>query len=107
MNESGRSIGEAMRFFKMEAQDVTVFHDELDLAPFRVKVKPGGGTAGPNGIRSTAPHIGNAFRRGRLGLGPPGPCARVPTHLLGNSPKAKVTTPAHTPAPITPNTAGW
>src|SRR3546814_4711317 len=49
MNESGRSIGEAMRFFKMEAQDVTVFHDELDLAPFRVKVKTGGGTAGHNG----------------------------------------------------------
>ncbi|PMU94691.1 aminoacyl-tRNA hydrolase, partial [Pseudomonas sp. GP01-A4] len=53
MNESGRSVGEAMRFYKLDTGDVTVFHDELDLDPFRVKVKTGGGTAGHNGLRST------------------------------------------------------
>jgi peptidyl-tRNA hydrolase, PTH1 family len=63
MNDSGQSIGEAMRFYKLEPQDVTVFYDELDLDPFRVKVKRGGGTAGHNGIRSTVAHIGENFRR--------------------------------------------
>src|SRR3546814_14538141 len=63
MNESGRSVGEAMRFYKLAPQDVTVFHDELDLAPMKVKVKRGGGNAGHNGLRSTDAHIGAEFRR--------------------------------------------
>ena len=67
MNDSGRAVGEAMRFFKKQVGDVTVFHDELDLAPFKVKVKTGGGTAGHNGLRSTEAHIGNPFRRVRIG----------------------------------------
>lgn len=90
MNESGRSIGEAMRYFKAEPGDVTVFHDELDLAPFRVKVKVGGGTAGHNGLRSTEQHIGNEFRRVRLGIGHPGHKDRVTGHVLGNYVKAEL-----------------
>jgi peptidyl-tRNA hydrolase, PTH1 family len=90
MNESGRSIGEAMRFFKREVGDVTVFHDELDLDPFKVKVKTGGGTAGHNGLRSTEAHIGNEFRRVRIGIGHPGHKDRVTGHVLGNYAKAKI-----------------
>jgi PTH1 family peptidyl-tRNA hydrolase len=90
MNESGRSVGEAMRFFKLEARDVTVFHDELDLAAFRVKVKTGGGTAGHNGLRSTDAHIGNDFRRVRIGIGHPGHKDRVTPHVLGNYHKAEM-----------------
>jgi PTH1 family peptidyl-tRNA hydrolase len=90
MNESGQSIGEAMRFFKLEPEDVTVFYDELDLEPFRVKVKIGGGTAGHNGIRSTDAHIGNGFRRVRLGIGHPGIKERVTGHVLGNFAKAEM-----------------
>lgn len=90
MNESGRSVGEAMRFYKCETGDVTVFHDELDLAPFKVKVKIGGGTAGHNGLRSTEAHIGNAYRRVRLGIGHPGHKDRVTGHVLGNYAKAEM-----------------
>jgi peptidyl-tRNA hydrolase, PTH1 family len=90
MNESGRSIGEAMRFFKLEEGDVTTFHDELDLDPFRVKVKIGGGTAGHNGLRSTEAHIGNEFRRVRLGIGHPGHKDRVLGYVLGNYAKAEM-----------------
>jgi PTH1 family peptidyl-tRNA hydrolase len=90
MNESGRAIGEALRFFKGEVGDVTVFHDELDLAPFKVKVKIGGGTAGHNGLRSTEAHIGNEFRRVRIGIGHPGHKDRVTGHVLGNYVKAEM-----------------
>jgi peptidyl-tRNA hydrolase, PTH1 family len=90
MNESGRSIGEAMRFYKLDVADVTAFHDELDLDPFRVKVKIGGGTAGHNGLRSTEAHIGNAFRRVRLGIGHPGHKDRVLGYVLGNYAKAEI-----------------
>jgi len=90
MNESGRSVGEALRFYKSEVGDVTVFHDELDLAPFKVKVKTGGGTAGHNGLRSTEAHIGNAFRRVRIGIGHPGHKDRVTGHVLGNYAKAEL-----------------
>ncbi len=90
MNESGRSVGEAMRFYKLDMGDVTVFHDELDLDPFRVKVKTGGGTAGHNGLRSTEAHIGNAFRRVRLGIGHPGHKDRVLPYVLGNYAKAEM-----------------
>jgi peptidyl-tRNA hydrolase, PTH1 family len=90
MNESGRSIGEAMRYFKRAPEDVTAFYDELDLDPFRVKVKRGGGTAGHNGIRSTVAHIGEDFRRVRLGIGHPGHKDKVTPHVLGNFAKAEM-----------------
>jgi PTH1 family peptidyl-tRNA hydrolase len=89
MNDSGRSVRAAMDFFKKEVGDVTVFHDDLDLAPFKVKVKVGGGTAGHNGLRSTEAHIGNGFRRVRIGIGHPGHKDRVTAHVLGNYAKAE------------------
>jgi PTH1 family peptidyl-tRNA hydrolase len=89
MNDSGRSVRAAMDFFKKDVGDVTVFHDELDLAPFKVKVKVGGGTAGHNGLRSTEAHVGNAFRRVRIGIGHPGHKDRVTGHVLGNYAKAE------------------
>ncbi|MDB5707126.1 MAG: peptidyl-tRNA hydrolase [Sphingomonas bacterium] len=90
MNESGRSIGEAMRFYKLDVGDVTVFHDELDLAPFKVRVKVGGGTAGHNGLRSTEAHIGNEFRRVRIGIGHPGHKDKVSPYVLGNYANAEM-----------------
>jgi len=90
MNHSGQSVGEAMRFFKAEAGQVTVFHDELDLAPFKIKVKIGGGTAGHNGLRSVEAHIGNEFRRVRIGIGHPGHKDRVTPYVLGNYAKAEM-----------------
>ncbi|MGN5374797.1 aminoacyl-tRNA hydrolase [Sphingomonas hankookensis] len=90
MNESGRSVGEALRFYKLTPADVTVFHDELDLAPFKLKVKAGGGHAGHNGLRSTDAHIGPDFRRIRLGIGHPGHKDRVTPHVLGNFAKAEL-----------------
>lgn len=95
MNESGRSIGEAMRFFKREPEDVTAFYDELDLDPFRVKVKRGGGTAGHNGIRSMVAHIGEDFRRVRLGIGHPGHKDRVTPYVLGNFAKSDMDDLSH------------
>ncbi len=89
MNDSGRAVRAAMDFFKLDTADVTVFHDELDLAPFKVKVKRGGGTAGHNGLRSTDAHIGNDFRRVRIGIGHPGHKDRVTPHVLGNYAKAE------------------
>jgi PTH1 family peptidyl-tRNA hydrolase len=89
MNESGRSVGEALRFFKLEPDALTVFHDELDLDPFRVKVKAGGGAAGQNGIRSIIAHVGADFRRVRIGIGHPGHKDRVTPHVLGNFAKAE------------------
>jgi PTH1 family peptidyl-tRNA hydrolase len=90
MNESGRAVGEAMRFYKLEPQDVTAFHDELDLLPMRVKVKRGGGTAGHNGLRSMDAHIGPDFRRVRIGIGHPGHKDRVTPWVLGNYAKAEI-----------------
>ncbi len=89
MNESGRSVGEAMRFYKLEMSALTVFHDELDLAPFKVKVKQGGGTAGHNGLRSIDKHLGPDFRRVRIGIGHPGHKDRVSGYVLGNYAKAE------------------
>lgn len=90
MNESGRAVGEAMRFYKLEPDALTVFHDELDLAPFKVKVKRGGGTAGHNGLRSIDQHLGPDFRRVRLGIGHPGHKDRVHGYVLGNFAKAEI-----------------
>ncbi len=72
MNLSGQSVGEAMRFYKLSPEDVTVFHDELDLAPGKLRVKMAGGHAGHNGLRSMHQHIGEAYQRVRLGIGHPG-----------------------------------
>ncbi|MCW6535537.1 MULTISPECIES: aminoacyl-tRNA hydrolase [Sphingomonas] len=90
MNESGRSVGEALRFYKLGTDALTVFHDELDLAPFRVKVKTGGGTAGHNGLRSIDRHLGPDFRRVRIGIGHPGHKDRVTGHVLGNYAKSEI-----------------
>jgi len=90
MNDSGRAARAAMDFFKKDVADITVFYDELDLAPFKVKVKVGGGTAGHNGIRSLDSHIGNEFRRVRIGIGHPGHKDKVTKHVLGNYAKAEV-----------------
>ena len=89
MNDSGRSVRAAMDYFRKDLGDVTVFHDELDLAPFKVKAKVGGGTAGHNGLRSVEAHIGNEFRRVRIGIGHPGHKDRVTRHVLGNYAKAE------------------
>ena len=94
MNDSGRSVAEAMRFYKLAADALTVFYDELDLAPFRVRVKRGGGAAGHNGIRSIDAHSagfgGTDYRRVRLGIGHPGHKDRVTGHVLGNFAKAEM-----------------
>jgi PTH1 family peptidyl-tRNA hydrolase len=89
MNESGRSVGEALRFYKLETAALTVFHDELDLAPFKVRVKTGGGTAGHNGLKSIGQHLGPDFRRVRIGIGHPGHKDRVTGYVLGNYAKAE------------------
>ncbi len=89
MNESGRAVAEALRFFKLGVEALTVFHDELDLAPMKVKVKQGGGTAGHNGLRNIDQHLGREFRRVRLGIGHPGHKDRVTPYVLGNYAKAE------------------
>ena len=94
MNDSGRSVAEAMRFYKLDAQALTVFYDELDLVPFKVRVKRGGGAAGHNGIRSIDAHSagfgGVDYRRVRLGIGHPGHKDRVLGYVLGNFAKAEM-----------------
>ncbi len=82
MNDSGRSVGQALRFFKLTPGDVTVFHDELDLPPGRVRVKRGGGAGGHNGLRSLDAHIGPEYWRVRLGIGHPGHKDRVTGYVL-------------------------
>ncbi len=88
MNLSGQSVGEAMRFYKLTPADVTVFYDELDLAPGKVRAKTGGGSAGHNGIRSMDAHIGPGFHRIRLGIGHPGHKDRVAPYVLSDFAKA-------------------
>ncbi|MDP6343709.1 MAG: aminoacyl-tRNA hydrolase [Alphaproteobacteria bacterium] len=88
MNESGRSVGEAARFYKIPPEGIVVFHDELDLAPGKLRVKRGGGLAGHNGLRSLAGQIGRDFRRVRLGVGHPGHKDRVTGHVLRGFSKA-------------------
>ncbi len=88
MNLSGQSVGEAMRFFKLEPADITVFHDELDLAPGKCRVKIGGGHAGHNGLRSMHQHIGEGYQRVRLGIGHPGHKDRVSGYVLHDFAKA-------------------
>lgn len=88
MNLSGQSVGEAMRFYKLTPADITVFHDELDLAPGKVRVKQGGGHAGHNGLRSLHGHIGEDYTRVRLGIGHPGRKDLVSHYVLHDFAKA-------------------
>ncbi|MFA8385702.1 MAG: aminoacyl-tRNA hydrolase [Pelagibaca sp.] len=88
MNRSGQSVQAAMQFYKLEPADVVVFHDELDLAPGKCRVKQGGGHAGHNGLRSIHGHIGEAYGRVRLGIGHPGHKDKVAGYVLHDFPKA-------------------
>jgi peptidyl-tRNA hydrolase, PTH1 family len=88
MNESGRAVGEAMRFHNIDLDNIYVFYDELDLEPGKIRVKKGGGAAGHNGIRSITSHIGADFKRVRIGIGHPGDKDMVMPHVLGDFAKS-------------------
>ena len=88
MNLSGQSVGEALRFHKLDSTDLTVFHDEIDLAPGKVRLKAGGGHAGHNGLRSIHQHLSPHYDRVRLGVGHPGHKDAVPGFVLRDFPKA-------------------
>ena len=92
MNDSGDAVQQALRFYKLDVDALTVFHDELDLAPFKVKVRVGGGLAGHNGLRSIDAALGPEFRRVRIGIGHPGPGRKelVSGYVLGNYSKAEM-----------------
>ncbi len=89
MNESGRAVAEAAHFYKLALGDITVFHDEIDLPPARVRVKTGGGIAGHNGLRSISEHIGNDYRRVRVGVGHPGNKDMVQHYVLSDFAKSE------------------
>ncbi|WP_395650898.1 aminoacyl-tRNA hydrolase [Brevundimonas sp.] len=89
MNQSGNAVGEAARFYKIPVRDIIVFHDEIDLAPGRFRMKTGGGAAGQNGVRSLISHLGADFRRARMGIGHPGEANLVMPHVLGDFHKAE------------------
>jgi peptidyl-tRNA hydrolase, PTH1 family len=88
MNDSGRAVQEAANFFKLAAGEITVFQDELELPPAKLRVKVGGGIAGHNGLRSISSHIGNEYRRVRLGIGHPGIKELVHSYVLSDFAKA-------------------
>lgn len=88
MNLSGQSVGDAMRFYKLDSTDITVFHDEIDLAPGKLRVKDGGGHAGHNGLRSIHQHLGPHYSRVRMGVGHPGHKDAVPGYVLNDFAKA-------------------
>jgi peptidyl-tRNA hydrolase, PTH1 family len=88
MNESGRAVAEAAHFYKLPIDDVVVFHDELDLPPGKLRVKIGGGNAGHNGLRSITAHIGNDYRRVRIGIGHPGVKDLVQPYVLSDFAKS-------------------
>ncbi|MDE2488544.1 MAG: aminoacyl-tRNA hydrolase [Alphaproteobacteria bacterium] len=90
-NESGRAVGEALKFFKMDPADLVVFYDEIDLAPGRFRMKAGGGAAGNNGVRSITSQVGPHFRRARIGTGHPGHKDLVHGHVLSDFHKAEMT----------------
>ena len=90
MNDSGDAVQQALKFYKLEIAALTAFHDELDLAPFKVRVRVGGGLAGHNGLRSIDASLGPDFRRVRIGIGHPGHKDRVTPHVLGNYAKAEM-----------------
>lgn len=89
MNESGRAVAEAMHFYKLGIDDIVVIHDELDLAPGKLRVKKGGGVAGHNGLRSITEHVGNDYRRLRIGIGHPGVKELVHGHVLSDFAKSE------------------
>ena len=89
MNDSGRAVAEAVHFYKLTLPDVVVFHDELDLTPAKVRVKTGGGVAGHNGLRSISAHVGNDYRRVRIGIGHPGNKDLVHGYVLSDFAKAE------------------
>lgn len=89
MNESGRAVGEAAQFYKLGLPDISVLHDEIELPPGKVRVKIGGGIAGHNGLRSISAHIGNDYRRVRIGIGHPGDKDLVHAHVLGDFAKSE------------------
>ncbi|WP_309629641.1 aminoacyl-tRNA hydrolase [Brevundimonas sp.] len=89
MNNSGNAVGEAARFYKIPPADIIVFHDEIDLAPGRFRMKTGGGAAGQNGVRSLISQLGADFRRARMGIGHPGEPQLVMPHVLGDFHKAE------------------
>ncbi len=89
MNNSGNAVGEAARFYKIPPAQVIVFHDEIDLAPGRFRMKTGGGAAGQNGVRSLISQLGADFRRARMGIGHPGEPQLVMPHVLGDFHKAE------------------
>ncbi|MEA2991014.1 MAG: peptidyl-tRNA hydrolase, family [Alphaproteobacteria bacterium] len=89
MNESGRAVAEAAHFYKLGLGEVVVFHDEIDLAPAKVRVKTGGGVAGHNGLRSISAHVGNDYRRVRIGVGHPGIKELVHGYVLSDFAKSE------------------
>src|SRR5690349_22579208 len=89
MNESGRAVAEAAHFYKLGLSDIVVVHDEMDLAPAKVRVKTGGGVAGHNGLRSISAHIGNDYKRVRIGVGHPGDRDLVHSHVLSDFAKSE------------------
>ena len=88
MNESGRAVAEAAHFYKLGLPEIVVFHDELDLPPAKVRVKTGGGVAGHNGLRSISAHVGNDYRRVRIGIGHPGVKELVHPYVLSDFAKS-------------------
>ncbi len=88
MNRSGQSVGEAAKFFKLEATEILILHDEVDLPPGKIRMKTGGGVAGHNGLRSIGAAIGDGFRRLRIGVGHPGAKERVASYVLHDFSKA-------------------
>src|SRR6476619_5872188 len=90
MNDSGDAVQQALKFYKLDLDALTVFHDELDLAPFKVKVRVGGGLAGHNGLRSIDASLGPDFRRVRIGIGHPGHKDRVTGYVLGHYAKSEI-----------------
>jgi PTH1 family peptidyl-tRNA hydrolase len=91
MNESGRAVGEAAGFYKIGLHDIAVVHDELDLAPGKLRIKRGGGVAGHNGLRSISAHVGNDYKRVRIGIGHPGDKNIVHSYVLSAFAKAERT----------------
>jgi peptidyl-tRNA hydrolase, PTH1 family len=89
MNESGRAVAEAAHFYKLGVESITVFHDEIELTPGKVRVKVGGGIAGHNGLRSISAHVGNEYRRVRIGVGHPGVKELVHGHVLSDFAKSE------------------
>ena len=89
MNDSGRSVGEALRYAKLDLDALVVIHDELDLAPGKVRVKVGGGDAGHNGLRSITAHVGPGYKRVRIGIGHPGDKALVYNYVLNDFAKSE------------------